>query len=122
LDVVQEVNDMNRISYYALKPRLSGQAPITLFQQDEKNELFVGPHVRLAGFPGMAHIETRELAEEYAENIRPVLKRRHGEESDVEVHEIREDGTKRLLDRIQRDSDIVRKRLATGNLSPNKPV
>ena len=113
---------MDRTTYYVLKPRLSRHAPIALFEQDEKDELFVGPHVRLSGFPGMAHLETRELADEYAEMIRPVFERRYGEGSDVEVQEIQTGMDKRLANRIQRDSDIVRKRLASGNLSPNKSV
>ncbi|PMR68278.1 hypothetical protein CR158_05440 [Halomonas heilongjiangensis] len=113
---------MDRITYYALKPWLPVHAPSPVFEQDEKNELFIGPHVRLAGLPGMAHIDTEQLANAYAEAVRPVLQRRYGSESDVQVIAVQAGGEKAVKDRIRRDSAIVRKRLATGNMSPNKAV
>lgn len=108
--------------YYAIKPTLPGRASITLHYQDEHDEIYLGPHVRLSGMSGMAHIESRELAEEFAEACVPRLQKRYGAETRVEVVQCRATSTKALAKRIEKDTHIVKQRLATGNLAPNKPV
>jgi len=37
-------------TYFALRPRLTQAAPVALFAQDQRGELYLGPHVRLRGF------------------------------------------------------------------------
>jgi hypothetical protein len=109
-------------SYYAIKPVLPGRASITLFYQEENNEIYLGPHTRLSGMSGMAHIESRELAEAFASACIPRLQQRYGDATRAEVVERRAMTNKTLEKRIAKDTDIIKKRLATGNLSPNKPV
>ncbi|KXK43177.1 hypothetical protein [Nitrosomonas europaea] len=109
-----------QITYYGIKPQLPKAAPISLFAQDQKDELFLGPHVRLCGFSGMAHIESATLAHQYAEACTPFLQRRYGNETKLEVVSWESAEDKKLASRIQKDSEIIRKRLVAGNFTPNK--
>jgi hypothetical protein len=115
---------MEQFAYYGIKPNLPKNAPKTLFVQEEKNELFLSPHVRLCGFPGMAHIESEALAHQYAEACAPIFQKRYGVDASlvVSAFELLGKGKsyERLVQRIKKDSEIIRKRLATGNLAPNK--
>ncbi|NVZ11684.1 hypothetical protein HW932_20775 [Allochromatium humboldtianum] len=116
-------NQMNsRRSYFAIQPDLPGQASITLHYQDEKGEIYLGPHVRLSGLAGMAHIESKELAEQFAEACAPRLQKRYGKETRLNVVEWSATSNNKLDLRIKNDSEIIKKRLATRNLAPNKPV
>lgn len=111
---------MRRVTYFTIEPHLPVRAPISLFIQDEKNELFLSPHVRLCGFPAMAHIESESLAQRFAEACTPRLQKRYGNETTLEVLSWEATEDKKLLERIRRDTDLIRKRLDTGNLAPNK--
>lgn len=111
---------MRRIIYFSIEPRLPVRAPISLFVQDEKNELFLSPHVRLCGFPAMAHIESESLAQQFAEACTPRLQKRYGSDTRLEILSWEAMGDKKLLERIRRDTNIIRKRLDTGSLAPNK--
>ncbi|MXS85449.1 hypothetical protein ABO04_05850 [Nitrosomonas sp. HPC101] len=117
---------MNRasrwITYYGIKPQLPQAAPISLFAQDQEDELFLGPHVRLCGFSGMAHIESSTLAYRYAEACTPFLQKRYGNETKLEVVIWESVEDKKLAGRIEKDSEIIRKRLVAGNFSPNKAL
>ena len=113
---------MSYLYYFAIKPRLADHAPISVRYQDEKDELFLGPNVRLAGHIGMAHIETRELAEQFSEACAPRLQKRYGVATQLQVVECQALTERKLLARIQRDSETIRKRLQTGNFSPNKSI
>lgn len=111
---------MRRITYFAIKPQLPQPAPISLFAQDDRDELFLGPHVRLCGFIGMAHIESAILAHQFAEACTPPLQKRYGNETKLEVVSWEAIEDKKLAGRIQKDSEVIRKRLATGNFIPNR--
>lgn len=93
---------------------------MNLFYQEYKNELFLSPHVRLCGLSGMAHVESKSLAENFAEACIAILQKRYGNETTIQVFECMGSETKSLLARISRDSAIIRKRLASNNFSPNK--
>ena len=111
---------MQRVTYFSVKPILSRRASISLFVQDDKGELFLGPHVRLCGHIGMAHIESESLAQQFAEACSPTLQKRYGADTILEVHTWEGRESKALAQRIQRDSEIIRKRLSTGNFISNK--
>lgn len=113
---------ISRQPYFGIKLDLPGRASKVLHYQDEKGEIYLGPHVRLAGTEGMAHIESAELAERYAEACAPHLKRRYGNETRLKIVEWSATSNKKLDSRIQNDSEIIKKRLSTANLAPNKPV
>ncbi|QQX89728.1 hypothetical protein JJQ59_34965 (plasmid) [Cupriavidus necator] len=45
----------------------------------EKDDLFVGPSVRLTSPVGRVQLETQDLAEQFCDHARDVLSKRHGE-------------------------------------------
>lgn len=84
------------ISYYTLVPVLTGSVPSPLFVQVEKNELYVSANKRLCGPNAYAHIETRELAEQFAQLCRPLFIKRYGQGADVKVVAAQATGNARL--------------------------
>lgn len=113
---------MDRVTFYGIVPELMGNAPAGGHEPQMHNELHLGPNVRLSGHNGMAHIESAVLAEEFAQVCLPRLQKRYGADTTLRVVECQASGNKQLLERIKRDSEIIRKRIDTGNLAPNKPV
>jgi hypothetical protein len=111
---------MTRLTFFILMPSLERHAPMILFAQEEKNELYVSPHVRLCGFSGMAHIETKSLAEKYAEAIAPIFQKRYGNGTTLEVVSLQSGIDKKTTLRIAKDTEIIKKRLATNNFASNK--
>jgi hypothetical protein len=111
---------MSFITYYSIVPHLPVRAPISLSYQDQKDQLFIGPHVRLAGYPGKAFIETELLAISFAEAIVSRFQKRYGNETKLSVVKFEDAESTKLMNRIQSDTDIVRKRLATANFISNK--
>lgn len=112
---------MHRITYYTIVPRMTPRISSSLLHQDEKSDVFISPHVRLCGYTAMAHIESESLARAFAEACTPFLQKRYGIETMLMIEsrwEISEND--KILKRIQDDSEIIRKRLANGNFSPNK--
>ena len=93
---------------------------MALFTQAEKNELYVGPHVRLCGFSGMAHIESESLAQKYAEAIAPIFQKRYGNSTSLKVVSLDAGMNKKVVLRIAKDSEIIKKRLAANNFVSNK--
>jgi hypothetical protein len=112
---------MHRISYFTIVPQMTPRILSSLLHQDEKSDVFLSPHVRLCGYTAMAHIESESLALAFADACTPFLKKRYGIETTLMIGshwEVSE--TQKIIIRIQEDSEIIRKRLATGNFSPNK--
>jgi hypothetical protein len=113
------------IKYYVLKAFYSdGNIPSFLFRQNEKNELFLSPNVKLCGMDKMAFIESSSLAEKFREACMPRLQKRYGADFDLKIvvcDGFRE-SNKYVKSKIATDSEIISKRLATGNLVPNRPV
>lgn len=110
---------MRRIKYYGIKLWLS-RPPLPLFAQGEKDELFLGVHVRPCSDSKMACLELEDLARQYAEACLHILKKRYGDETQLEVIEYEASDRGKLLERIRRDSETVRKRITSGNFAPNK--
>jgi len=112
---------MLRITYYTIVPELTPRILSSLLHQDEKSDVFLSPHVRLCGYNAMAHIDSESLARMFAEGCIPFLQKRYGIETMLMIEsrwEVSE--SDKILKRIRDDSEIIRKRLATGNFSPNK--
>jgi hypothetical protein len=112
---------MNRISYFTIVPQMTPRILSALLHQDESSDVFLSPHVRLCGYSAMAHIESESLARMFADACIPFLQKRYGIETVLGVEsrwEVSENN--KILKRIREDSDLIRKRLATGNFSPNK--
>lgn len=105
------------IPYYTLIPVLTGYAPSPLFAQASKGELRVSANKRLSGLSAQAHIESRELAEQFAQHCRPVFIKRYGQGTDVEVVAVEETASPRLKDRIMKDSAAVRAQLGKKDTS-----
>lgn len=108
------------LKYFSIYPCLPIRAPSSLFYQDEKNELCLSSNVRLCGMARMAHIDSRQLAEQFVEACLPTLQKRYGNETTLEIFECMASATDSLKERIKVDSEIIRKRIATNNFSPNK--
>lgn len=109
------------ITYYSIAPCLPIAAPISLSYQDQKDELFVGPHVRLSGYSGKACINSELLALKFAEACISRFRMRYGNETRFIIHKFEEIKSAKITSRIQRDSDIVTKRLEANNFFSNKP-
>jgi hypothetical protein len=93
----------------------------SLLHQDEKSDVFLSPHVRLCGYTAMAHIDSESLARTFAEACTPFLQKRYGIETMLMIESRWEISVgDKILKRIRDDSEIIRKRLITGNFSPNK--
>lgn len=54
---------MKQTEWFTLKLKacLAGPAPSPLFIQEQRDGMYVGPHTRLAGFNGVAHLKTELL-------------------------------------------------------------
>jgi hypothetical protein len=112
---------MHRITYYTIVPQMTPRILSSLLHQDEKSDVFLSPHVRLCGYTAMAHIDSESLARMFAEACTPFLQKRYGMETMLMIESRWEVSESRMiLKRIHDDSEIIRKRLATGNFSPNK--
>lgn len=82
----------------------------------EKGYITIGPHFRLTGMDGAAHLATLELAERARTALLPRFQKRYGPETDIEVREC----GGQWLERIEKDSAIVQARLDQGVFAPNK--
>jgi hypothetical protein len=91
-----------------------------LLPQEHGGELFLSPHVKLSGFNAMAHIESELIAQRFAEICTPRLQKRYGNSIKLEVREFGTKSDQYILEKIKRDTDVIRKRIKSGNLAPNK--
>lgn len=113
---------MKQINWFTLKAYLAGPAPSPLFIQEYRDGMYVGPHTRLSGFNGVAHLKNREIAEDFVEALKPIFERRYGPGFSIEIEDWSGSSSPSLQARIEKDSAIVAERLKTGNLVPNKAV
>jgi len=105
--------------YYTLKPEIMKGAPKNLFYQDQKDELYISANLRLCSTLKNAHIESEKLAKEFAEAIMPKLQKRYGNDFDLRIVECSSNEGKKLIEKIRIDSEIIKKRIATGNFAGN---
>jgi len=107
--------------YYSIKLLITGTAPITLFVQQEHDELFISAHGRLCGLDKMVHLDSSELAEQFRDAYMPRFQKRYGKDVSVEVIECGyQRNDKRTMKQIDKDSELARKRLETGVLASNQ--
>jgi len=112
---------MHRISYFTIVPQMTPRIHSALLHHEESSDVFLSPHVRLCGYTAMAHIDSESLARTFADACMPFLQKRYGIETKLMIEsrwEVSE--TNKIEMRIKEDSELIRKRLATGNFSPNK--
>lgn len=92
-----------------------------LFYQQEHNDVYLSPHGLLASQSKMAHLRSQDLGERFLEAYLPRLQARYGETFTATVTLITQHGgAKRLLLRIEQDSNLAEKRLETGILASNR--
>jgi hypothetical protein len=108
--------------WYEIQATIFERPPGNVFLQHQKVEMVVGPHTRPAGFQGGAMIESKELAETFAEAIKPIFKKRYGESTELSVVLCSGFLREKDLAKIKSHSDIIKARLATNNFVPNKRV
>jgi hypothetical protein len=111
---------MRCITYFVVQPTLPGKMPITFLHTDEFIELFLSPHIGLTSYNGMACIESESLAHQYAEGCSVIMQKRYGDSTALQAISREEIGVNKLIDRINRDSAIIRMRIAIGNFVPDK--
>lgn len=70
----------------------------------------------------MAHIDSQDLAEQLLDAILGRMRRRYGDGFNLSIVSWQGASSQKLVSRIQRDSDTIRARLATGNFASNVPV
>jgi hypothetical protein len=108
------------IVYYSLRLVISGTAPVKLINQQERSELFLSANGALVGMSKPAHLESKELAEQFREAYLPRLVKRYGDSVTVEIIRFESIGNdKRLAAKIAADSLLARKRIETGVLASN---
>lgn len=108
--------------WYEIQVDIFERPPGNVFLQHGKAEMVVGPHTRPAGLQGGAMIESKELAETFAEAIRPIYKKRYGESTELKVVPCSGFLGKRDLEKVKEHTDIIKVRVATKNFVPNKHV
>lgn len=118
---------MTSLTYYSLMPEWHGDISPGLYsklviQFERYQELRVSANVLLCGFEKEVWLESRDLAEAYRSALVPVFERRYGADVfrlsviECSVRTTKEDDRKRM----ERDSKIVRARLAQNVMAPNK--
>lgn len=107
--------------FYSIKLLITGNAPVTLFVQQEHDELFISAHGRLCGLDKMVHLDSSELAEKFRYAYIPRFQKRYGKDVFVEIIECGyQRNDKRTMNQITKDSELARKRLETGVLASNQ--
>lgn len=107
--------------YFSIRVRISKIAPSAVFAQQQRDELFLSPNGRLAGFNQMAMLESQELADQFLEAYMPRLQVRYGADTQAEVCSWTVQGKTCFEEkRSKYDSTIARKRLESGILAANK--
>lgn len=107
------------IDYYTIKPEVKKDAPSNLFYHEQKGELYLSANLRLCSSCKNAHIESLELAQLFVEAIMPTLQRRYGNDFDLRIVKCGSSENKKIRENIQKESEIIRKRIATGNFASN---
>ena len=102
--------------------QLSSKQTFMYCYQLEKDELFISPHVKLAGFSKEARISNIKLAKEFLDKCLPIFKRRYGNDTKLDIVKCSSGQNTRLTKRILQDTKIIQSRLKTNNMAPNKKV
>ena len=91
------------------------------FYQIEKHELYVSPHVKLAGQANVAQISDKEIAQSFLDKCLPIFRKRYGDDTELVLEEWSTGSIDKSLSKhLERDTHIVLCRLAQNNFSPNK--
>lgn len=112
---------MSLLDYWTIVIEVNEFKP-SLSVQQMRDGLYLSPHVKLSGFPSMAHIESEQLAKEYLKACSPIFEKRYKHGYEAEVQKNSASNYKSVVSRIERDSAIIRERLRTRNFAPNKKV
>jgi hypothetical protein len=119
LDVHRPIAPMNIVQYYGIQ-LVVGQQLVQFEYQQTKESLYLGPHCRVAGLSGMAHITSQALAHRFLEACAPKLQKKYPDGVEFKIASWEATGSKDLFNRIAADSAVIEKRLDTGNFTPNK--
>ena len=109
---------MSFVKYWGIQITVNKEVH-SLPDQQWANEMWVGPHVRLTGMSGMAHIVSKNLAEQYLHACIPVFDKRYKDGFEACIKEWEESSNKQLMVRLDMDSRIIQERIKTGNMAPN---
>ena len=108
---------MEKKTYYTISLKVDN--PNKPLAHDQSKGVGLTADVRLA-ITKSAHIESRELAEEFLSNCRSIFEKRYGRDG-YEAYINKYEGSGRhVIHQIKRDSDIIRARICTSNFAPNK--
>jgi hypothetical protein len=105
----------------AVRPGMA--IPPSLYYYEEKNELHISPHVRLCSGAKAAQIKDQALAERFADAILPRLQMRYGSEFELTINKVTSAGSEKAMAKValktEQDSELIRKRIETGNFAGN---
>jgi hypothetical protein len=107
------------VEYFSLGVELPLHLPPSVTFEGVKGELFLSANLRLCGVDKQAHINSLGLAEEVSRAVLRRLRKRYGSDVDLRVVRIEARSDKRTIERIKKDSVLLKKRLAARVLSPN---
>tara|TARA_R110000737_G_scaffold353249_1_gene403556 strand:+ start:2587 stop:2946 length:360 start_codon:yes stop_codon:yes gene_type:complete len=100
---------------------LSGGLAFDFHYQFEKDNIYISPHVKLAGHAKVAQLESKPLAQRYLERCLPIFQKRYGDSVELTIIECQSSPyCKKTLTRIQSDSLLVKARLTQNIMVPNK--
>ena len=108
--------------WFEIQISMLGDLPSNVFTQQVKDEMVIGPHTKPAGANGGAMIESRELAQNFADALMPKYTKRYGEGVELKVVEASGRLKEKQIETMKNHNAIITTRIATGNFSPNKPV
>lgn len=66
-------------------PHVARNVSQVLYWEQERGNLYVGPSVRLTGPGGCVQLDSHELAERFSAYAIPVLRKRHGDDIELDV-------------------------------------
>jgi hypothetical protein len=107
--------------YFSIKLLIPGGAPNFMSYQQQHSEVFLSANGKLCGPDKMAYLDSLELATEVVGAYMPRFNKRYGKDVKVDIIQCSYTGqAKSTLNRIKKDSDLLRKRLETGILASNQ--
>ncbi|MEX1666645.1 hypothetical protein [Zhongshania arctica] len=113
---------MAMVKYWVIALEINQKIGGMLIPQ-ERDGVWLSPNLRAAGYSSAAYIDTEELAKEYLGASCPILEKRYKYGFLAEIQQAQSSERKsEVSDLVRKHSYIIRERLSSGNMRPNKRV
>lgn len=107
------------LEYYLLSVSGACNVPSNLFYQEQNDELYLSPNVKLCGPGAQGQFDSKNLAEEFRAAVIDILRKRYDDKFELTVTQFKCEDGKPELARIASDSDRARTRLIHNDFTPN---